>query len=173
MLSEGKTVRLFLSFTDTDDIGWTIHLPCIPYTTIVSLLLVSWICQDYFPFCSHYVSPLCVISTAFYKSDLPWSLHLSSQAQDSWSLHSLAYQLLILTHSDFKLLFNAGMANRFYVAYTSNWLVVTIGNTELSIASSQGLTEKLQNKLIISPLDQGRGKGYGYVIYFQFLVSCI
>ena len=132
-------MRLFLSLTDTDDkddAGWTIRLPCILSTTLVSLLLVSWICQGYFSFCP--------IMLVLYVLFLLFSINLicpdlyicQGQAQDSWRLHSLAYQLLILTHSDFKLLFDAGMGDRLYVANTSNWLVVTVGNwVEYSLKS--------------------------------------
>lgn len=123
--------------------------------------LASWVCQAYFPFCSLIyvsVSPVCGISTVLFSINVicPVLYILQGHAQDSWRLSSLTYRLLIITHSDSKFPPNARMASRFLGAYTSSCLVVTVGNTVLSISLRSGLNWKTANKLAISPLDLRR-----------------
>lgn len=107
----------------------------------------SW-CPGFAKLISHFVPLLMLVSFLSFWSALFYVLQ--GHTQDSRRLHSLAYQLLILIHSDIKLLSNARKANRFIVAYTSKCLVMPVGNTMLCISLKSRLNWKTADKLVIS-----------------------
>lgn len=98
---------------------------------------------------------------------------LQGQAQDSWRFQSLAERLLILIYSGFEILSGR---NGSWVLCCLYLQLLSSDRWKHSVEwkpQVRAHVKSLQDRLAMSPLGPGRGKGYRHALYLHFLLSCV